>query len=215
MLAGALRFSPHGHTRRPRAAVTSDGNSSSRCAARTYGAQQRWLGPDRSVIRVYNRRTGKTVWTRATREIEAVQWSPDHRALAVVDSWPGTLAGDPSSSTRHWRLVAWRERQPVRIFQSLPAVEDTEYLELIWSPDDQRWLLLMASGMGDADMRRFDLWCLRLRDGGLERVTESAVSRAEWVGAQRVRYWVTGAQLDPKTGTYRALPKTIHERDCR
>jgi hypothetical protein len=214
-LAYALLVHPHLWVRLPGALVTSHGKPTSTRAADTYGAQQRWLGPDRSLIRVYNRRTGKTVWTRTTREIETVRWSPDHRALAVVDSWPGTVNGDPTTGITHWRLVAWREGQPVRVLRSLPDVEGAEYLELSWSPDNQRWLLLIARGMGNADMRWFELWCLRLRDGRMERMTENAVSRVQWVGPRRIRYWTTGSAYDPKTGVFRALPKTSHERDCR
>src|SRR5690242_20677613 len=47
-----------------RVRVAASGPPSTALAGNLYGVKQHSLGADRTLVSVYNRRTGKTVWTR-------------------------------------------------------------------------------------------------------------------------------------------------------
>src|SRR3712207_6019647 len=91
------------------AAWTASGQSS------VYAAKEESIGAGRKVLRVYNRKTGRTVWTRQVHSVSLIRWSQNGRALAVVDNVP-------SSVDNPWwlRVIAWRVGEGVRIFQRVP-----------------------------------------------------------------------------------------------
>jgi hypothetical protein len=183
-------------------------------AASAYAVQHRGLGDDHGVIRAFNPRTGRTLWTRAVRRFVNITWSADGQALAVVDSWPDRVDGDPRQPIDRWRLFAWRVGERVRMSALSPLEGAHQVKEISWSPDNQRLLLLVSWGMGDSDAERFDLRCLRLRDGRMRQVTENAVEKAQWVGRKRIRYWVSSYEGCSEPPPIRQAPDPIQERDC-
>src|SRR2546425_12264345 len=79
--------------------------------ATPYGVEQRRLGPDRTLARVYGRRTNRTIWTRTVispNGIDVLKWSSDGRAVAMVDSPPT-------------RLILWRDGERVRTLGYYPS----------------------------------------------------------------------------------------------
>ena len=101
---------------------------------------------NRSRILVYDRRTGRTVWSCALRQFAGAVWSADRRSVVVMDWWAEAVKGkrgEPSSTYR-WRFRVWTAGEPVRVFERLPDVDGANTVHLSWSPDRQRWLLLIV-----------------------------------------------------------------------
>ncbi len=177
--------------------------------AATYGVEERRLGPESTLFRVYNRRTHGTIWTRRTTDPGLIRWSPDRAALAVVDErvWQGD---------DRYELLVWRNGERVRRIRFLPPFRRFEIVrDLIWSPDNQRLMLLGPYSEGEADQGFNRLWCLRLQDERAQLLSNEAVTQARWTRATRVRYWtgkVVSSPTKPDEGT---LVETPHERTCR
>jgi hypothetical protein len=178
--------------------------------AATYAVEQCRLGPESTPIRVYNRQTHSTIWIRRTRYPRVIRWSPDHTALAVLDERVG-------EGNRDWyRLLVWRNGERVRSIRSLRPFQRFESVrDLIWSPGRRHLLLLGPYGQGEADQGFNRLWCLHLRGERCQLLSNEAVTRAQWIGTTRVRYWtgkVVADRANPDKGT---MLETHHDRECR
>jgi hypothetical protein len=181
-------------------------------AADTYAVQQHPLGPDRTLIRVYNSRTGKTIWTRQTRDPRLIRWSADRTALAVLDERLGEDGQEPD----WYDLLVWRSGERVRTIRFLPPFRRFELVRaLTWSPDKKRLLLLGPYSQGDADQGFNALWCVRLQDDRTQLVSDAVVTRADWIGTARVRYWTGELVPDPAKPNRGILRETPHEQECR
>lgn len=138
-------------------------------------------GTDKSkeydVLRLYNTKTHKTIWTRRLRHDSErrIAWSTDGLALAIYLRWDKILI---------WRL-GYRTR-----FYDAPRDEDY-IMGFLWSPDRRR--LLIHAGHSGADMTPTShLFCLKIRKRQIYSIAKGVArvgsSKAIWVDAQRVRY---------------------------
>jgi hypothetical protein len=86
--------------------------------------------------------------------------------------------------------------------------------DLWWSHDNRRLLVRVSDSQDEADMGLGRIWCLCLRDGRARRLSDGTATRAECIGAKRVRYWtgrVVPGPADPSKGS---MVKTPHDREC-
>ena len=164
-----------------------------------YVLGQHEISEDRTDIQVYNTRTGHPVWKcRLTRLLFAT-WSPDHRAVTIVD--------DLSSGDARCRLLIWEEGRNIRIFPHLrvPArqlraltrertamgIIDGDLLagdsfeQASLSPDKKHLMIRSSENMNPNDWG--ELWCLTLASGRLQQICPE-VSEAHWQGSRRVRF---------------------------
>src|SRR5262249_3950828 len=125
-------------------------------------------------------------------------------ALAVVDDDGGLFT-----------LLVWRVGERLRTYRHIYPLERFEVVrDVLWSPDDQRLLVLGPYGMGEGDQGFGRLWCLRQRDGRLFLLADASVTRAKWIGPTRIRYW-TGAMVpDRKNPGMARFRETLHQRRC-
>jgi hypothetical protein len=116
----------------------------------------------------------------------------------------------------YFTLLVWRNGERVRTIRSLPPFQRFEMIrDLLWSPDSRRLLLLGPYSQGEAEQGFNRLWSLRLNGERTQLLSDGSVTRAEWTGTTRVRYWtgqVVPHPVEPGEGT---LLETPHERECR
>jgi hypothetical protein len=185
------------------AVLTPGGNA----AAQPFAVEQRRLSPGHTLIRVYDRGTERTIWTRRTGNPQLVSWSADRSALAVLDdAWNGH---------DYFTLLVWRNGERVHTIRYLPPFHRFEMIrDLIWSPDKRRLLLLGPYSQGEADQGFNRLWCLRLHGEQTQLLSDGSVTRAQWIGTTRVRYWIGQLVPLPTKPGEGTLVETPHERDC-
>lgn len=134
---------------------------------------------DRTDIRVYNSKTGRTIWTRSWPEDVAVKWSADRRSIAILDR---------SSGLTTWRDGGRVQRMRVRPAKNGPG-EPPEYREAMdWSPDNQRLILIIPSSQGEMTMRLGRLVVIRPAKRTTQEIEVNSVLWAEWLDARRIRY---------------------------
>jgi hypothetical protein len=176
-------------------------------SATQFGLQQRKLPKNRTVIRVYDRENGRTIWRRITRNVIVVRWANDGTALAIVEAL---------DSVSPWlRLIAWRSGEPVRSFRHIAPFRRFETVkDVVWSPDHTQLLLIGPRSMGEADLGFGSLWCFRLQDAKARMITDAQVTRAQWLTAKRVRFWTGKYVKGPKAENTSTLAETPHEATC-
>lgn len=150
------------------------------------------VGQKQTVLRVYNRRTGRTVWKRAFRDAYTT-WSKDHRALAIYTSSGQLIHFTHTSSTPpdyHYSVGIWREGEKVRLYSHQPYCTD-DYIEyFLWSPND-RFVLIMTGGSGEVDIGAGQLWCINAKTGAGQFICEMAANSntgkgPKWHGSSEI-----------------------------
>ncbi len=134
---------------------------------------------DRTIIRVFNSKTGRTIWTRSWPVDVAAKWSGDRRSIAVFD--------------RDYGLTTWSAEERVRKMRVRPAKdgggEPPAYQEAMrWSPDNQRLILIIPNSQGEMTGSTGRLVVIRPAKRTTQELEESSVLWAEWVVARRIRY---------------------------
>ncbi|MFN3652414.1 MAG: hypothetical protein ACK47B_22795 [Armatimonadota bacterium] len=151
---------------------------------RRYELEQRKISDAETRLRLYNRRTGRTVWTRTIAQVEQIAWSKDGTALAVVDDRAGVW-----NRSGYFRLIYWRVGERVQVRDDLRPLERFEGLiDLEWSPDNRRLLLLGGLSMGALMVGTGDLWCFDTRaDRSSMLAGDHDIAAAEWLSSTGVR----------------------------
>ena len=141
-----------------------------------------------TVLEVYNRRTGKTIWKCALIGVYGETWSKNHRALAFVTSTGKMIVTDGPISS--FTIGTWRAGEKVRLHPPKPY-QGCDYVEfLVWSPDNKR-LLVATGGSGEVDIGACDLTCLNLETGVAHRVASFVSIWGEsprWYSSHQVVY---------------------------
>jgi hypothetical protein len=150
--------------------------------AHRYRSETVRRGPGESIFRVFETATGKPIWKRGVKSIRGVYWSPDRRAVAVLD--------DRLSGAWYYRLILWQEGERVRTLDTFPPLRGADVnMWIAWSPDSQRFLLHESSIQGEAQTGRGSLWCVHPVTMRFHLVRRWDVTRATWIGTRRLRYW--------------------------
>lgn len=147
---------------------------------------------DNEIIRLYDRTSGRTVWTQQVHDHHYVVWSRDHRAICI-----GVYAGEYAEPS----LLVWRENHP----QVVVAYGDDYLLDgMAWSPDSNRVLIRTGfSGASDVDMGT--LRSLDTRNNEISTLTpEGGVRRMCWASSDEVLYW--DASIEDSTITIDTKP---------
>jgi hypothetical protein len=138
---------------------------------------------DHSRVTIYDRRTGRVVWSRATGYVYQTVWSNDRRAFALVED-----AGGSADSS--FRLTVWRAGRGARSYVTippLPYLDAVDHLE--WSSDDKRLLVLGARCQGSASVGHWELWCLDVERARAKMAdSPGPVLEARWTGLRRIQY---------------------------
>ena len=148
------------------------------------------------IVRVYEQRTGKILWSRTFDYLQATAWSKDHKSLA--------LAGSP------FGIVAWRAGKRTKIYSlGFREVQDG-FLDVQWSPH-ARFLSFLNWRSGGWDLHAGELWVIDTRTGKISQLTRNLVgevSHYSWVGERRIAYRALGpyGSINPQNGqNYPAL----------
>jgi hypothetical protein len=178
--------------------------------ASPFAIEQRPVGSHRTRIRVHSPKTGQTIWMRSVEFLAEIKWSPDHRALALLDS-------PPASPGQSWlRLIVWRAGHRVKEFRTIPPLLEFDGIpHVAWSADNKRLLLLGARTQGSGDAGLYSLWCFNVSNGRARKLTAYAdrVTRAEWLGTRRIRFWT--ASLGKQSGLRIVFNKKPYYWTCR
>ncbi len=158
-----------------------------------YEARTEPVGADEAHtrLRIYNRKTGRVVWSHLFGYVGEVSWSADHNAAAIL----------VTHDTPQHRILIWQAGRGLRIISRLPIVArldqityhrnllDSESLmQATLSPDKQR-VLIRASwtqGGGAADIG--SLWCFSRKARHLRLLNQAAFGPAHWVSAEKIRF---------------------------
>ena len=132
------------------------------------------------VLRLLDNKRHAIVWKCTFQSVYPPAFSQDHRALAME------VRGKDLPS---WALLLWQEGKPVRLLYKQDFFQENDgIMDLAWSADKQRLLLLTWAGGGSLDARNGEIWYLKVPHAhfgfGLK-----GISRMKWVGARYVRYW--------------------------
>jgi hypothetical protein len=163
---------------------------------RRYGLEERRVDEHHVRVRVFERKTGRTVWRYdAGQEVKDYQWSPDSKSLALVDDRFGLWKHDWC-----YRLVLWRPGRRDRVLDDLRPLKRFEVLnDMGWSPDGGKLFLLGSLSQGEGDAGLNDLWCFDLHTQRSSLLTRRKVISAEWRGSTQIRAQVW-------TGKWRDVP---------
>lgn len=134
--------------------------------------------------RVYERRTGKSIWLRHFPGYGNITWSKDHRAV-VFETGPSE-----QERRRHLfdiKLVTWEAGGCVQAFFTRPPVHDDYTENFFWSPD-KKHLLFRTGSSGASDRDLGHLYCLNVLTHRVLLVN-TATRRVQWAGNRRVKYW--------------------------
>jgi len=152
------------------------------------------VGEKQTVLRVYNRKTGRTIWERAFLDAYTT-WPKDHRALAIYTSSGQIIHFAHTSSTPpdyHYSVGIWREGERVCLYSRQPYCTD-DYIEcFLWSPDD-RFVLMMTGGSGEVDIGAGQLWCINAKTGAGRFICDMAANSntgkgPKWHGSSEIFY---------------------------
>jgi hypothetical protein len=130
-----------------------------------------------TTVKVFTQGTRRLLWKRSFQDEPAVFWSPDKRALAILDL--------------DFNLTTWRAGERVvrrnvafkEGFGEPPAYEDRHR----WSLDNERVSLLVPPTQGDMILDQGWLMVVNVRTGRKEVL--DAAKRAEWVDGKTIQYW--------------------------
>lgn len=160
---------------------------------------QHKVGDQRTDIRIVNTKTGRTVWRKRLTGIQdpaSISWSPDHRAVAIVDAL--------DSGSHHFRILIWEAGRPVKVIPSLPLsakqmrlfrtsvradiLDVDSFEQAVLSPDKKRLLLRVSWSQGNATMGMGELWCLTLDSHHLQQIDYNTLDNVRWLSPRKVRY---------------------------
>ena len=158
------------------------------------------------ILRVYNTRTHKTIWTRnASAGIDGYAWSHDHQSLAVI--WGERKASGPETTLR---FTLWHVGQKLRTFTHLPQpmgqYPPTSFLyteslvEMVWSRDQRQILLRTASSLGAAGNGMGNLWCINTRTFKAKLIVAGEINQARWITPHKVLYKELSGYRQNKAG---------------
>ena len=162
-------------------------NSVSAFARPIYALQKR-VGERQTVLRVYNRRTGKAIWKGYFRDASGITWSKDHRAFAFVTSTGQSLPFRPTAamSNYSYSIEIWQAGKQGQLYSKRPYCRYDYAGVVSWSPD-KRSLLIMAGGSGESDTGSLALWCINVQTGE-GRYISSSVSTPSWAPQKGPRW---------------------------
>ena len=135
-------------------------------------------------VQVYDRKIKKSVWRRTFDHAGQFVWSPDRTCLAV----------EVMGSDYAFGLLTWRVGQSPRLLSKQPVFQDNDgILEMRWSPDNRKLLLLTWAGGGGGDFRMGRISVLDLSRGRFFIPPISAsrgnVRRVRWQNNRVIRFW--------------------------
>ena len=166
-------------------------------AGRRYGIHSHEVDDTQSKVEVYDRRSRGALWAQKVQDVTYGRWSPDRRALVLVDREPPTREGKR-------RFTFWRVgEKPVNVvlphfnnyLLSKDALRNFDiFQDALWSPDNERLIIRGSWSMGDADDGISDLWCIRYKPYRV-RFISSHVTWAEWISPTRIRYTAESLNL--------------------
>lgn len=143
---------------------------------------------DWSILWVYNRDTGRTVWSRRCSGAYSPSWSQDHRSFAIVI---GNLYAHPRYRGQ-FRLLYWRAGHAVRLVTHPGLFADfDEAINMRWSPDGRRFAFLGGSTAFDSGGPYSGCLCCVDAVTGHFFFGPSEVGHYRWVDARRMRYLAT------------------------
>jgi len=156
-------------------------------------------GKESEILRLYQRASKRTIWTRRVSFHGRVGWSTDRRALAIE------IGGGTG-------ILVWREGHTPRLFNSSPLGYDYA-MGFAWSPDHRR-LLLRIGGSGSADVDVGRLHCLNVETGKFSAVTSQGVRKMAWGGRRKVLYWTVHDIGNPSVGYRTVVARTPRTWNC-
>jgi hypothetical protein len=142
--------------------------------------------------------------------VSSLSWSPDGKALAILDDRAGVWKRD-----WYFRLLIWRSGEAVRVLDDVRPLKRVEGLlgPMRWSPDNRRLLLLGALTMGSFDSGMGDLWCFDTRYNRSSLLRPWDVTHAEWLTPTHLRITIGGESVvRDGVSTRQETQRTI---DCR
>lgn len=155
-----------------------------RAYAQQYALQQRDVGST-IILRVYNRSTNSTVWSRRCVGVSRASWSQDHRSLTVE---VGSLYEHPSDVSQ-FRLLVWRAGSPVRLLGHPEKFADFDALtNLRWSHDGRRFAFLGGSTAFESGGPYIGTLCCVDAMTGRFAIGPSEVGSYQWQGSRRLLY---------------------------
>lgn len=164
----------------------------------TYALKLHKVSDNRTTVRIYNMKSGRTVWARKLGEIynasDYVSWSADHRMVAILD------AGEDGS----FHILTWSAANKVRTISSIPLTRRytrshvtamrgnllhvDAILQIALSPDKRRLLMRASFGQGSATVDEGELWCLSLRTLRVQQICPCALGSAHWINPRKVSF---------------------------
>lgn len=156
---------------------------------RPYGPDSVLERPERDIIRLYERRTGRRLWSYSVSDVECSAWSGDGRTYALAFQ-PYGIEGTMEWPT--WEILIWRNGEKPRIFDDRKVIDQTDgVLSMEFSPDRRRLLVRTQDSMVFGK-----LWCIDLRSFHVLSGPDNAYRGAHWLDNCSVRCfpsaWWTG-----------------------
>jgi hypothetical protein len=152
----------------------------------------KWSSGERTVVQVYELKTGRTIWTHSYYGNQGHYsyifpcWSRDHRALAFSvnrepgeSNYPGNFEG--------YHIIVWRAGQRVHTIAHQSVTREDYVEDMIWSPDDN-YLLVRSGGSGMGDENIGEITCVDVTTWKTWSVG-SGKGPPSWVKADLVKYW--------------------------
>lgn len=149
-----------------------------------------------NLVQVYNRRTGKPVWSHSyilagtLSEKDLFFWSPDHQSLAfpvIVQRQTNPVTGAYESPYEGFHLIVWHAGEGIQLIAHQRMTADDEVEEMGWSPDG-KLLLIKAGGSGGLMDDSGRLYCYDVVKHKVSFINY-AIGKPFWVGAKTVKYW--------------------------
>jgi prepilin-type N-terminal cleavage/methylation domain-containing protein len=169
-----------------------------------YALQQTKESDDLFNLRLYDKKTGQTIWTRKCFGAYSPRWSFDHRSFAIVI---GHIYGQNTlinGQNIFMRLLYWREGHDVQLVKYPNLFIDfDDVINLRWSPDGRRFAFIGGSTVFEAGGPYWgSLGCVNAVNGYFY-FGPLSVGRYCWIDSQRIRYiarnYTPKTYRDPKT----------------
>lgn len=137
----------------------------------------------RDTVRLYDRRTGREIWSYHASNVECSAWSSDGRSYALAFQ-PYVAKPNFSSITQPplWEILIWHAGTKPRIFKGWAVTHLDGAIEMHWSPD-HRLILVRCQSSGDEGA----LFCLVARNFHVLSGPVSSYGGAYWIGRRTVR----------------------------
>lgn len=163
-----------------------------------YGLKKSIAGKDRIAVSIFNLKTQRVVWKAQILDVQQVNWTPDHRAVVIVEP----PLGGPSEDDPY-RLIVWEAGKKTRIFSHLrfsvrkysrdqtalrgDILAASCITQVLLSPDKKRLLIKASWSEGPATVGWGELWCLTLASRHLQQVCPEVEDDARWLSPHRVQ----------------------------